>query len=32
MNVNLACGQSYIENWVNLDYSPHSNFVKKQTY
>ena len=29
MNVNLACGQSYIENWVNLDYSPHSNFVKK---
>ncbi|MEX0598667.1 MAG: methyltransferase domain-containing protein, partial [Candidatus Paceibacterota bacterium] len=27
--VNLACGTIYLDDWINLDYSPHSSKVKK---
>jgi predicted SAM-dependent methyltransferase len=29
MNVNIACGDSYLESWTNFDYSPHSQHVTK---
>lgn len=27
--VNIACGDSYVEDWLNFDYSPHSAIVKQ---
>lgn len=27
--VNIACGDSYLESWINFDYSTHSQYVKK---
>lgn len=27
--VNIACGNSYLKNWLNLDFSPHSVDVKQ---
>ena len=27
--VNIACGDSYINDWLNFDYAPHSSAVKK---
>lgn len=27
MNVNIACGDAYVEGWVNYDYVPHSKNV-----
>jgi predicted SAM-dependent methyltransferase len=27
--INIACGNSYLTNWVNLDYAPHSTAVQK---
>lgn len=29
LNINIACGDSYLESWTNLDYSPHSQYVIK---
>ena len=26
---NIACGNNYINHWINFDYFPHSKFVKK---
>lgn len=28
-NINIACGDCYLENWLNFDYTPHSKYVKK---
>lgn len=27
--VNIACGDSYVDGWCNLDYAPHSSSVSK---
>lgn len=27
--VNIACGDSYLVNWLNFDFSPHSSSVRK---
>jgi predicted SAM-dependent methyltransferase len=27
--INLACGDTYLKDWINIDFSPHSTFVRK---
>ena len=27
--INLACGDTYVESWINYDFSPHTTKVKK---
>jgi predicted SAM-dependent methyltransferase len=29
IKVNIACGDSFVEEWLNFDYAPYSRVVKK---
>lgn len=29
MKVNIACGDAYVDGWLNYDYAPHSDKVQK---